>query len=289
MKKIPLVLLLAFCLCLLIGCHAQEVLKDTAEQLSAGEAPETDEVLSLALDGAADSPTDVTDPETGEVLPPEAYEQPVSSTDVIMDDDAPLAPQLPVEDHAVDFVTLSVEECVADADGAAGQLPRIVLDCPGADAINEDIEGAFRYLVDADYCTLYYTASKTGPVLSLMIAQLYDGEASYYTPYMLDLSTGERMTGTELLGLMELSEDVVVNAELRIMGDEFEYQHGAQSQGEAADFYYEQYYRTVSSDNAELGRLWLDDEGELNFVAKIYSLAGAEFYEYPMGTGFYYR
>ena len=270
MKKIPLVLLLAFCLCLLIGCHAQETLHDVAQQLAADDAP--------ALDGSADdSPSDITDPETGEVLPPEAYEQPVSSTDVIMDDDAPIAPQLPVED------------CVADAEGAAGQLPRIVLDCPGGNAINEDIEGTFRYLVDADYCTLYYTASKNGPVLSVMIAQLYDGDASYYTPYMLDLSTGERMTGSDLLDRMDLTAEDLSTAELRIMGDEFEYQYGAQSQGEAADFYYEQYDRTVSADNAELGRLWLDDEGELNFVAKIYSLAGAEFYEYPMGTGYYYR
>ena len=72
------------------------------------------------------------------------------------------------------------------------------------------------------------------------------------------------------------------------MGEEFEYQYGAESLGENADFYNEQYAMTVSPDNAEYNRLWLDGEGELNFVAKIYSLAGAEFYEYPMGTGYYF-
>ena len=271
--KLPLILLLSFCLCLLAGCRAQDVLHDVA----------------VRLDGAPDSPSDVFDPVI-EVSPPhESFEEPVSSSDTFRDDDPPVEPQLPEEDHGVDFTALSLEECVADAEGAVSQLPRIVLACPGADSINEDIEGTFRYLVDVDYCTLYYTASKNGPILSVMIAQLYDGETSYYTPYMLDLSTGERLSGRELLERMGLDAGTVSAAELGVMGQEFEYQYGALSSGDSSDFYREQYARTISADNAELNRLWLDDEGELNFVAKIFAMAGPEFLEYPMGTGYYFR
>ena len=277
MKKILTVIALLLCLGLLAGCGAEAVLHDIAEHLvndRADEAP-ADGAGTPATDGAGATASDAE----------EGSEAPASGSDA--GDQVPQS-QLPEEGSPVDFTSLSVAECVTDADGAEGQLPRIVLDCPGADYINDDIEGTFRYLVGADYCTLYYTASKNGPILSLMIAQLYDGEASYYNPYMLDLSTGERLTGSELLDRMGLDAGDVADAELRIMGEEFEYQYGAESQGENADFYQEQYAFTTSPDNAELNRVWLDDEGELNFVAKIYSLAGAEFCEYPMGTGYYY-
>ena len=272
MKKFIVIVVFCLCLCLLVGCGIQEVLQDIAGQLAASTA----------------SPADVQADGNDTVSEPELDAEPVSASDVGGQEEPAAAPQLPEEEQDVDFTALSVSECVADADGAPGQLPVIILECPGAASINEDIEGTFRYLVGDDYCTLYYTASKNGPILSVMIAQLYDGDASYYTPYLLDLSTGERIGGRGLLGVMDLSEDDVSAAELRIMGEEFEYQYGPESLGENADFYQEQLERTTAGDNAELNRLWLDDEGELNFVARIYSLAGAEFYEYPMGTGYFY-
>jgi len=283
MKKIFTVIALLLCLALLAGCGAQAFLHDVAEHLVNNKAEDTPPpAAEPAADGEAPAPATASDADDSgdadDALP--ASESDVGET----------VPQslLPEEDNPVDFSSLSVAECVTDADGAEGQLPRIVLDCPGADYINEDIEGTFRYLVGADYCTLYYDVSKNGPILSILIAQLYDGNASYYTPYRLDLSTGEAIGGAELLAYLGLNSDDLAAAELQIMGDEFEYQYGPESMGELADIYAEQYEMTVSPNNAELNRLWLDSEGELNFVAKIYSLAGAEFYEYPMGTGYYY-
>jgi len=284
MKKMIAVLALLLCLAVLTGCGAQAVLHDIAEHLVNAEAEEASESAESPIFDGVGLPA--TGSDAAEEPAPEEPALPASETDI--GEQIPQS-QLPEEDgHIVDFSSLSVSECVTDADGAAGQLPRIVLDCPGADYINDDIEGTFRYLVDADYCTLYYDVSKNGPILSILIAQLYDGDASYYTPYRLDLSTGEAIGGAELLGYLGLNSGDLADTELQIMGEEFEYQYGAESQGENADFYYEQYDMPVSPDTAELNRLWLDGEGELNFVAKIYSLAGAEFYEYPMGTGYYY-
>ena len=283
MKKIITVLALLLCLALMTGCGAQAFLHDVAEHLVNNPPAESVETEDLVTDGES-QPATASD--AAEEPGTESEEVFASASDT--GEQIPKS-QLPEEDgHIVDFSSLSVSECVTDADGAAGQLPRIVLDCPGADYINDDIEGTFRYLVGADYCTLYYDVSKNGPILSILIAQLYDGNASYYTPYRLDLSTGEAIDGAELLSYLGMSSDELAAAELQIMGEEFEYQYGAQSTGDLADIYAEQYDMTVSPANAELNRLWLDSEGELNFVAKIYSLAGAEFYEYPMGTGYYY-
>lgn len=282
MKKFLSVLALLLCLTLMTGCGAQAFLHDVAEHLVNNPPAESVEAEDLVTDGET-QPATASDAAEEPATEPEEAAASASDTG----EQVPQS-QLPELSGPTDFTALSLSECVTDADGAAGQLPRIVLDCPGADYINDDIEGTFRYLVDADYCTLYYDVSKNGPILSILIAQLYDGNASYYTPYRLDLSTGEAVGGAELLSYLGMSSDELADTELRIMGEEFEYQYGAESTGDLADIYAEQYDMTVSPNNAELNRLWLDSEGELNFVAKIYSLAGAEFYEYPMGTGYYF-
>lgn len=283
MKKFITLLALLLCLALLTGCGAQAFLHDIAEHLVNARPGQSDDAETLVTDGESQPATASDVAEAPDTEP--AAEAPASASDA--DDETPPS-GLPEEGSPVDFTALSVSECVTDADGAEGQLPRIVLDCPGADYINDDIEGTFRYLVGEDYCTLYYDVSKNGPILSILIAQLYDGEASYYTPYLLDLSTGEAIGGAELLSYLGLSSDDLAATELRIMGEEFEYQFGAESQGELADIYAEQYDYTVAPENAELRRLWLDTEGELNFVARIHCLAGPEYCEYPMGTGYYY-
>ena len=308
MKKLVFLAAALLCLLLLAACHPIEVLDDVAqhvtnaaEQVTSAVEQVTDAVEQAVADGRAEttSGTDTADaenpdhysrPEEEYEIDDEAYEPdedreeeaPASDTDA----DTPAEPQsaLPVEEVSADFTALSLEECVTDAEGAEDQLPHIILDCEGAEAINDDIEGSFRYLVDEDYCTLYYDCHKNGRVLSILIAQLYDGDASYYTPYNLDLLTGQQLSGSELLELLGADREAVTEAELSVMAREFEYRYGSASEGDSAAFYQEQYDRTVTEDNVDTGRLWLDG-GSLKFVAKIYALAGAEFYEYPMDTG----
>lgn len=290
MKKIPSALALLLCFALLAGCGAQAVLHDVAEQLQNANAAEESKPSSAEIYDASDTDAIADDPLSGGHA--EGHEEEDDYADASDTDAADITPDItePAGETALPsggFVSLALEDCVADAEGTDGQLPRITLDCPGADYINDDIRGAFGYLVDADYCTMYYSASKDGDILSVVIAQLYDGDASYFTPYLLDLSTGEHIGSRELLSRMGLSADEVAAAELDIMGREFEYMYGSMSAGDGADFYNEQYERTVSPDNADTDRLWLDG-GALHFVATIYSMAGAEFYEYPMSAGYFY-
>ena len=289
-KLIPLAALL-LCLLLLASCSPLDTLSDVASQITdktekteeadSGQTAAVSDTLPPAQseDGEEDSEEDSEPFE--QASPAEPEDLPASQTD---SEEYEPQSELPVEEVSQDYTDLSAEDCVADAEGTDGKLPYITLDCEGARSINEDIEGTFRYLVDEDYCTLYYDCHKTGRVLSILVAQLYDGDASYYTPYNLDLLTGQQLSGGELLDLLGADREEVALAELEVMANEYEYRYADASLGDGQEFYQEQFDRTVSPDNADTGRLWLED-GRLMFVAKIYSLAGAEFYEYPMDTG----
>lgn len=294
MKKLISILALALALLTLPACRVNVVLSDIAQQLheanannDSGDAPVIDGAAPEEQASAADAYETQAESSQSAGAGEDAPASPTDSADEI---DPQELPEQILEDvpAPADLTALSLEELVADADGAAGQLPKILPDCPGGSWINDDIQGTFGYLVDSGYCTLWYDAYKTGRVLSLLIAENYDGDSSYYTPYSLDLATGQRLTGPELLALLGAEQTVLGDTELALMAEEFEVMYGGQSEGESADFYREQYERTVSTDNAEFDRVWLGYGGELYFVARIYSLAGAEFYEYPMATGLYF-
>lgn len=280
MKKLISALTLTLCLLLLSACKATDTLSDIASQLhEANDTAQTD--TSPVLDGGTASDSDAE-----EVPEPEAA-APASATDSDSAEEVPA--ELPIEEMPdADLAALSLEELVTDAEGTDGQLPRITANCAGAAYINDDIEGSFRHLLDEEYCSVYYDAAKNGRILSIVIAENYDGDCSYYTPYNLDLTTGQYLTGAELLSLLNADAAVISDTEIAVMAEEFEHMFGTEPGEGMADFYQEQYERTISPDNAELDRVWLGYGGELYFTARIYSLAGAEFYEYPMSTGLYF-
>ncbi len=269
MKRLLTVILALFCLLALTACAGQAVLDDIARQVAEdGAEPATD--------------TDAGQPEAA----PAAEQEPEEASDT--DAEAPAetpgeAPALPEEPSHGGFETLSAAECVADNDG----LPLITLDCPGAAEINDEIESGFRYLTYTDYAHVRYEVFKSDStsVLSIVLIEDYETDSRYYTPFNLDLVTGERMDGEALLRFLGLDTEDVTEAELTVMGTEFEQTYGSMAE-DARDFWQDQYDRTVSPDNAETERLWLGDGGVLYFAAKIYSLAGAEYYESPMAMGY---
>lgn len=202
-----------------------------------------------------------------------------SETDAVPEED----PEMPA-----DPVALNVGELVADREGTDGKLPYILLDSDGAAAINEDIEGRFGYLVDEEYCRLEYQAWKglNGRILSVIVAEHYDNDWTSYMPYCLDLATGAWLDGGELLDLLGVDRETMADTELEIMATEFEYEFGSVREFIGEEEYAALLARTASPDNVELERVWLGDMGRLLFVARIYSVAGAEFYEYPMSAGY---
>lgn len=216
---------------------------------------------------------------------------PDSGTDLFLpgepgyeDDSATDAPE---DTDGEGWTLLTAEECVEDLPPYTGMVPRITLDCPGADEINRQIEETFVPMADDPECegVCYQCAKGAGRVLSVVMEVHGPNDTVFYTPYNLDLATGEALTGEQLLALLGVDADELRNLEQALLGAEFDRQFGAVKDDTDPDFYSGQYERTTAPENAQTQRLWLAEDGQLMFVGRIYGMAGAEYYEYPLGTG----
>ena len=130
----------------------------------------------------------------------------------------------------------------------------------------------------------YEYAKGAGRVLSVVMVKKIDDWLEY-TPFDLDLATGERLSGAELLALLDVDSAELAQLEQSVMGEEFTHQFGRVQDQTDEEFYNGQYERTTSPDNVELEKLWFAADGQLLFAGRIYGLAGAEYYEYPLSTG----
>ncbi len=188
-------------------------------------------------------------------------------------------------DTGTDFTALTADQCVADDLADPGVLPRITLDCPGADEINQIIQDEFRPVSEDPMCQLYYEYAKgAGRVLSVVMVKKIDDWLEF-TPFDLDLATGERLSGAALLELLDVDATELAQLEQSVMAEEFVHQFGTAQGQTDEEFYNGQYQRTTSPDNVELNKLWFAADGQLLFAGRIYGLAGAEYYEYPLSTG----
>ena len=198
--------------------------------------------------------------------------------------DIPDTPETP----DTDFTALALEDIVTDAVEEPGVLPRIALDCPGAQAINGDVTAQFSQdAADPEY-TVYYEASRTGDVVSILLVDRTPmNDVILYGVYNLALTTGLALTGEELLEQLDLTEEYVAGLECEKMGKLYTelYFQLAEQMG---DFYQQMYDQTVAPDNADTGRVWIGPDGQLRSIGRIYALAGAEYYEYPISLGLYF-
>lgn len=246
MKRYMIPLVLCLCLCLLAGCGADRALTPKAD-------PETPAYGEGAADGDG-------------TIPNEA---------------------LPTPADLPGFASLTVEACVEDLWPGEHVLPRIVLGCPGADEINAAIEKTFTSVAEDPLWELRYEAAKGfgDRVLSLVMIQGGPNDWTEYTPYNLDLLTGQALSGPELLELVGQDEAELRGLESTLLGDEFTRQFGSGEGVADAEFFQGQYERTTAADNARTDKLWFGADGTLYFAGRVYGLAGAEYYEYPLSTG----
>lgn len=206
-----------------------------------------------------------------------------SDTDVPVTE-APPETAVPVPDYE----DLAAEDCVTDAwPDAPGVMPRLTLDCPGAAEINEKVLADFSQAARDGESDVYYEVYRNGRILSLlMVDYTHVNDLVLYAPYNLDLTTGLTITGPELLALVGQDEAELAQLETAVMGEEFTHQFGLGEDGD--EFYRQQYARTTAIANADTERVWLGALGQLWFVGRIYPLAGAECYEYALGSGLFF-
>ena len=308
MKKIAVLRSLLLCLALLASCGVQQIMGDIAGKLAdANEENETAQVQPQAQENASPAAAGEaqTAPGSAQEAPAEtgganasspADSQPAGDEAWEVDNEGELVDESvlgpgPVQaadpepqSDPFDFTAMSADECVTMSDG----LPHITLDCEGARSINEEIESLFRSLVGTDSCSLsieYY--KNAGRILSLLVGQLHADGSAYFTPFNLDLATGQRLSGDGLLAILGADPTGLADAEIQLLGEEFEYEFGGMQEENPA-LYEEQYQRTISPDNVDTQRIWLGDGGRLNFVGKIFSMYDTEYIEFPMDSGLRY-
>lgn len=268
MRRYIPILALALCVCLLAACGVEDALTDIRRQIEGS--------------GAAVTP----DPEDP-MAPQNAPEDPAYGEGAAIGDGTISTEDVPAPADLPDFTALTVDECVEAPQPGEHALPRITLDCPGAEEINAAIDSAFSSVAEDPLCDLRYEAAKGagGRILSVVMIQGGPNDWTEYTPYNLDLLSGQALTGPELLALLGQDENELRNLQQALLGDEFTRQFGTGEGIADAAFFQGQRDRTTSPDNTQTDRIWFGGDGTLCFAGRIYGLAGAEYYEYPLSTG----
>lgn len=173
-------------------------------------------------------------------------------------------------------------------------VPKINIDSDEADKVNSEIyancmgnineelstmeDGCSPVLVDVSYSTYVY-----GDVLSIVIEQRLDWDDYIaYQVYNVDIHTGKQLRNSELLGLVNIDQDTFINTARSCVYDRFkgEVQNYKNHVEEVLSLYKD----TVNSDNIEINMpVFLDNDGNINIIATIYSVAG-DGYEYIINT-----
>ena len=308
MKRLLAIVMLILCFALLMACESAELLNEMGEQIAA---------LDNAVDGVLAAAQQAQDAQEAieALYAPEGEEVPgeeaATATDtVVLDpnipsdtasatDTVPAAP-LPTDspategpaadgaDPGIEYRTLTAADCVTDAwPEDPNVMPRITVECQGAREINQLVIHEFAALAGDGEHHVHYEVYKNDRILSILMECQLE-QAITCVPYNLDLATGQRITGAELLDLLGQDGSELAQLELAILGDEFTYAFGG-LQSIEPERYARQYGLTTAPENANTDDIWLGDEGQLYFVGCIYDMYGPEYNDYPMGTSLYFQ
>lgn len=273
MKPLFILIALFLCFVVLAGCGTEEVISQMLSLPESTQAPADTEVPIWTPPGKGTSPA----------LSPTPVPTPLPSS-ALTSSPSPVRPTGQTISLG-DYSSLTVSDCVEDGWTTPGVIPHISLDCPGAESLNKTISQQFMEDVENPLWTIHYECEIGAHRYLSVLMVKQSAETRYHTAYNLDLSTGEALTGKELLSLLGQDEAALKSIELEVLAEEFTQEYG-QMQGQIdQQFYSQQYAKTTSIDNAELDNLWFGPDNELYFIGRIYPLAGAEYYEYPLCTG----
>lgn len=134
---------------------------------------------------------------------------------------------------------------------------------------------------------MVYAWGRKDQLISIVVetdANNYDWTEFYV--YHFSLTTKEEATNTDILSLFGLSqtayEELVRNTLQRYM-EAWSLEHNS-SQSEGLVSYNVRLEKTLAAENIKDARPFINAEGELCFVAKIYSPAGADYYYHMLNT-----
>ena len=134
------------------------------------------------------------------------------------------------------------------------------------------------------YLKLAIKLMKNDDILSLVIQITEDCDLIDYDVYNINKSTGEPISNSDMLSKKGIDEESFLNSCKTIMGAKFKSLYS--SFDNTDEFYQTQFNNTISADNVNINiPMFLDSDGTISIVAKIYALAGGDSYNYLLDTG----
>ncbi|MCD7846114.1 MAG: hypothetical protein LUG57_09785 [Oscillospiraceae bacterium] len=168
-------------------------------------------------------------------------------------------------------------------------IPQINLESEAIDDINDEIwnllfKGFMQEVEDcvAGNTSIYITQIDyewfvNGNILSLVICVMWDWGGNDYYVYNIDINSARVASDDEVYSYCELTQD-----QYRELVYEALYNYYCERYKDASeiDGYDEKLLLTISDENIDLSVPFLNEEGQLCIIGRIYALAGAEYYDH---------
>lgn len=173
------------------------------------------------------------------------------------------------------------------------RVPEILLDSEDARQCNQEIADQFDFIIDealtaqsqgtsCAYTALDYDTWMYDGIVTVVVSAASEYGDTLHGVYLIDTETGERLTNTDLAEKLGLSDNYIASVQ-NAMQAKFEELFGVPGQYEGkplAVTYESQLERTLAQENLENTVLYPAEDGTLMICCRIYSLAGAESYDY---------
>lgn len=181
-----------------------------------------------------------------------------------------------------------------NTDAFSYRVPAINIDSPSAAAINSEIQSYCMNYINGElsqmssgysmeYYKIGYSYCLNGNILSLIIKvnYAYDDYVEYKT-YNINTYTGNAVSASSLLENKSVSPELFLSTVKAKAEAEF----SQAVSGMDPTYYQDEHAKTISSDNISLDMpMFIDQNGKINVVAKIYVIAGGGMYNTIINTG----
>lgn len=188
----------------------------------------------------------------------------------------------------------SYTDSCGNKDDFSYHVPAINIDSDAAAAINSEIQAYCMSYINGDLsnmssgCSIefnkisyYYYVNDN--ILSLIIKVNYlDDDYIEYKTYNISTYTGNTVNGSNLLEY----KNVIPQKLLNTVKEKAEIEFDQAVSGLDPAYYQDVHARTISSDNISMNMpMFMDQNGNINVVTKIYTIAGGGMYETIINTG----
>ncbi len=242
-------------------------------------------IILIATSCGKDSheePVEPADPESGFIVDPEpGPEEPEPEPEP--GEDAPAPVSVTVSDAFYD------DSCANSYGGGVFAIPQINLEGSEIQRINEEIYNEFYPTVqeiidnwDPAYGgsqNISYEWNVNHDILSLIIcSHPVDWDWTDYAVYNISISEGRQLSLRDLTDYT--GEDDFYDTARKALETRYweKFPNVNYDNAGGVDFFNEQLHNTRSSSNIDLAMPYLNEWGELCMIARVYSLAGAEYY-----------